>query len=466
MNGRPFTAYGQPLALAPQAFGVVVAPRHEPPRHRMIDGVAVVDVTGPLANRLDPCADSYEALVSRVGTALAESPRAIVLSFDSPGGVVSGMFDAASSIRSMCAEAGVLLVAHVTGQATSAAYALACVASSIYVSPTGIVGSIGCIGALVDQTALDGAMGMRYSLVTSGARKADGNPHSVTTDAAIAAMQVTIDASASAFVDHVTANRRITRAEVVGLEAGIVQGRAAVAAGLADGVATINEVLALVRSGADVAAASAQATTEGTTNMDENEKAYRASLQAVLDDEKSDEKAKAKAKAVLAAMDGDSDEGEKKPEKSDDDTEAKAEVDEKKPDETNAIAALATHTGSVEARLAVIEKAYESEQRKALRASRADVSAGIHDALGGLSLAAYRDALAKIEKPKTPKPAATATVAATRGDGQGARDDARVSTNSVMARAMGLAVDDRVGVKRTDNTITFYARHADASKAG
>lgn len=460
---RLFTEYGQALALNPQAFGMVIMSEPIARENRSIDGCAVVDVHGPLMHHADPFCDSYDAIKARVAQALESHPRALVLDVDSPGGLVAGCFDTATEIRAMCDAAGVPLIAFASGQACSAAYALACVASKLYVSATAIVGSVGVIDALLDQTAQDAALGLRYSLITSGARKADTNPHSVTTDAAISTAQRHVDSLASQFFAHVAARRPMSTGEISSLEADVVVGPEAVALGLADEVATLSTVLALVGTGAEAAAASAQSNT-GDTTMTEEEKA-RAALQAIVDDESSDEKAKARAKAALAAMSDEEPDGDEA--RSETETEPKPEEEEAKASaRSKAIGALAQHGNSLEARVKQLEAEIDTDRKAALRASRPDVAPGVHDALGALPLADYRAALAKIEKPKRPNLAAAVTPSATRGDAQG-QDGPRLSPSAKidLDRRMGLA-SETVGVVQNGNRLTLGGVVASNGKVG
>jgi ClpP class serine protease len=373
----------------------------------------------------------------------------VVLSIDSPGGLVSGCFDTADEIRAACDDRKATLVAYVDGQATSAAYALACVASRVYVPPTGIVGSIGVIDALVDATVQDRAMGLGFTIVASGARKADGNPHAPVTDAAVAAAQSRVDDLAGLFFAHVAARRGVSTEQLSSLQAGLVHGSQAVAAGLADAVATLDQVLALVRSGADVAAASAQTpTTTEVTNMDEEqEKAYRASLQAVVDDEKSDEKARSRAKAILAAMDGEPDGDE--PQK-----EGKAEGDEphKEPDGDEAAKAV---SASATARAADTDRLDRIERRQLL-STRPDLSEAQRTALASVPVSALEAALLAIPRAAV-KPAATATVAATRGEGQGpSRGVPAPTPHDELDRAFGGARAESPVRKDRDNPTRTY----------
>lgn len=205
---------------------------------------AVVEIRGVLMHHADnPFFDSYDDIRARVAMALGEGARTIVLAIDSPGGLLSGMLDAAVGIRRACDATGARLVAYVDGQACSAAYALACVADELVVSSTAIVGSIGVLDTLLDVTAADAASGLRYSVVASGDRKTDGNPHTETTSDELAATQARVDELAAIFFDHVAAYRPITSEQVRALQAAALAANRAVEVGLADRVASLDDLL-------------------------------------------------------------------------------------------------------------------------------------------------------------------------------------------------------------------------------
>src|SRR4051812_16514999 len=95
------------LALARQAWGMSFDARGDGSLVEHRDGIAVVSIRGPLMHHSHYWCDSYDAIKERVLEALSSSPRAIVLSIDSPGGLVSGCFDTANEIRAAAAAAGV-----------------------------------------------------------------------------------------------------------------------------------------------------------------------------------------------------------------------------------------------------------------------------------------------------------------------------------------------------------------------
>src|SRR5690606_16232793 len=181
--------------------------------------------------------------------------------------------------------------AYVDGTATSAAYALATAAGHIAAPPSAQIGSIGVLRPLVDASRQAEMFGLKFTLVASGARKADGAPEVPTSDEAIAEAQRQVNELAEMFFALVAEHRGVSADEVRALEAGIVHGAEAKRRGLIDEVTTLDALLASITSGA-----------ANEDDMDEEEKARKA-LQAILDDEDADEKSKARARKALAAMD-------------------------------------------------------------------------------------------------------------------------------------------------------------------
>lgn len=432
------------LALDQRAFGMVLMAAPAPPENEEHEGAQVVTIRGPLMHHADPLCDNYDAIRARVVEALSKGPKALVLRIDSPGGLVAGCFELANDIERLSEAAKVPVLAYVEGQACSAAYALACAAESVHVSATAAIGSIGIIDALVDATKADAAMGIRYTLVASGARKTDGNPHAETSEDAVKASKARVDTLAEVFFDFVATSREIDASKPRALEASVVHGVEAKSLGLADEVGSFNQMLASLASSNRPAAA------ESEEAMDDEK--MRASLQAVIDDEKSDEKAKAKARRMLAAMDESGDEDEKAKAakaQSDEDEKAKAAKAEsdKKDEEARAAAAAAAAKAETdedakatalralgEAHALRAERAAEKEalERKDLLASRPDFAPDVVAFLAKASIEQVRDAVKNFKRGPAravQAGAAAVTPVATRGATQGdptdVSDDAR-----------------------------------------
>ena len=238
---------------------------------------AVVNVRGPLEHHLDSQGDSYDAIVQRVTEAFAGIctdengeqedegvPEAVILRIDSPGGVVSGLNECVKKLRALSAAAEIPLIAYVDEMAASAAYALACSCDEVYLPKSAIAGSIGVISTMVDQSALDKAMGLRFVTITSGARKADGHPHVPISSDAVAAERGRVDKLAGQFYRIVQQARGLSPKAVQSYQAGIFLGDEAVKAGLADGVMSWDAFIGALSDGAS--AGGAGKTSHGSTN--------------------------------------------------------------------------------------------------------------------------------------------------------------------------------------------------------
>jgi signal peptide peptidase SppA len=217
------------------------------------DGVAMVSIDGPLAQRAWSCwmfgGDGYDAIVDRCRSALANpKTSALVLKIDSPGGEVAGCFDAVRTIRALGERAGVPIVAYADELAASAAYALACAAEAIVLPDSGCVGSIGVITTVIDQTAALEQRGLKVHVIASGARKADGHGAIPLGDEARAAIQGEIDYLArDVFAPEVAQARGLSVEQVMGLEAACFLGPQAVDAGLADRVGNLSSAVEMAR---------------------------------------------------------------------------------------------------------------------------------------------------------------------------------------------------------------------------
>jgi signal peptide peptidase SppA len=260
-------ALARPLLLDPRALDPIrgaagFRPKAEGPRGMgggsdpfERDGdMAVVGVSGPLAQRAWSCwmfsGDGYDAIVARAGAAFRDrDTRGVVLRLDSPGGEVSGCFEAVRTLRAMARDSGKPLVAYVDEMACSAAYALACAADEVVLPDTGLVGSIGVIMTVESYAEQLAAEGVSVALITSGAAKADGHPAVALSDDARARLQADVDQLAQVFAAEVAAGRpALTAKAALGLDARVLIGPSAVAAGLADHVGSFSVALERARS--------------------------------------------------------------------------------------------------------------------------------------------------------------------------------------------------------------------------
>ena len=434
------------LALAPEAFGDMFAERSPEPSPVPGDA-AVVSIRGPLMKDADLFFDSYSGIRARVTEALARRPSALVLAINSPGGLVAGCFETARAIRAAADAAGVPMVAYVDGQATSAAYAMACCASRIVAPASALLGSIGVIQPLVDATGADAQQGLRVEFVTSGARKADGQSSAPITDDTREAVRGIVMAQARIFFELVSEYRGLSVEDVEALQARVMVASDAVSIGLCDEVADLDSLLATLASA-------------GTENEETpmTIKAATEMLKALAMGD--DEEQKAMATRMLAAMEGEEDDEE--------DKEASAEFGEedKEDDKEEAKSTAIDGEGRALAEIAQLraEMALERDtvKRDALIKSRPDLDAkalAYCKARNAKEVAAFLDLLPK-SIGAAEMAAAAGTIATVQGPGQGER---RASPEAVAAIA-ALAGRTKVtyGVKNVGNT-QYFGVPVDAS---
>lgn len=441
MTGHRFMPVG-PLALQPQAFGMFVMEMPEPPCVQYVGQTAIVSIRGPLEHHASAFCDSYDAIKARIVEALTTSPRAIVLSIDSPGGLVSGCFSTAREIKALCEAARVPVYTFVDGCCASAAYVLGCIGQRISVPEVGMVGSIGIIDAILDTTRQDAAMGMRFSFIASGARKTDGNQHVPTSDEALAVAQARVDSMAQLFFSYVSESRPLAPEAVAGLQAGIRHGAEAVAAGLADDVCTLDQLLAQIASGAIATV------TKPEVTMSAYEDAIAALRKAAASD---DEKVASKAKRMLAAEFGEDEAppADAPPADEPDGDEAKAKAAaaaEAASGEEDAKSVALAAKAEVMALKAQIAATAEDAERSALLATRPDLDAATKKLLASESPAKIRAWLSTL--PVVPgraaKLAASANVTGTQGDSTASGSMTLDQANA----ALGIATNESAGIRR------------------
>lgn len=236
----------------PSAFTSQTSQWAENGLYRMVGDVAVFDIFGVLSHRGGFQADSSYILgyqtIARQLTAALDDPQVggIVLNFDSPGGEVAGAFDLAAMIHESRGRKPMQAVA--SDLAASAAYLNAAAAGSIAVTQNAYIGSIGVVMRHVDFSQALASEGIRVTHIFAGARKVDGNPFEPLPDAVREQFQGEITALYDGFVAAVAGYRGMNESAIRATEAGIYRGQAAIDAGLADRMATPDQVIAEMQS--------------------------------------------------------------------------------------------------------------------------------------------------------------------------------------------------------------------------
>lgn len=205
-------------------------------------GIQVVDVHGVLVSRgshINPCEQmtSYEGLRRELQLAMADPlVEHVVLDIDSPGGAAVGAFELAADIRAMTQQKPITGV--VNFSAYSGGYLLASACTDIVVSQTSGVGSIGVIASHLDRSQMNEKMGVKVTTVYRGAHKNDLTPHEPISEQSLKVLNDIVEESYQLFVKTVADYRGLSVQQVIDTEAGLFRGPAAVAAGLADRLAS------------------------------------------------------------------------------------------------------------------------------------------------------------------------------------------------------------------------------------
>ncbi len=171
----------------------------------------------------------------------------IVIDVDSPGGLVDLVPETAAEIRD--ADKPIVAVSNV--EAASAAYWLASQADELVVTPSGQVGSIGVFMVHDDWSGYNERIGIVPTYISAGRFKTEANPDEPLSEEARQALQAEVDHYYDMFVSDVAAGRGVSDADVRGGfgEGRMVNAAQAVADGMADRVASFEEVIAdLVRN--------------------------------------------------------------------------------------------------------------------------------------------------------------------------------------------------------------------------
>lgn len=342
--------------------------------------VATVEIGGggPLEHHVHPACDSYDEIKTRVQAACQSNAKYVLLSIDSPGGLLAGCFDTVVELRAIAAKSNKLLVAYVDAQATSAAYALCLAADYITIPTTGLAGSIGVIEGALDETMRDRAMGQQYKFFGSGALKTAGNTHVPFTEreAGIQALANTVDGVAEEFFKLVATYRpALTPEKVKGFQAGIFFGANAVAQGLADQVLTLDETIHMLATTGWPAVPTTSPATEPKMSLREYLAKMAESEDASPEDREHAKRALATYDSPAKEPDGDEPKAEAPAEhKEPDGDEPKAEAPAEKPaeerDEPKARALAGATSAEHYAKISALATRpdFTAEQRKTLMA--------------------------------------------------------------------------------------------------
>lgn len=214
--------------------------------------IAVVPITGVMTRH----GGWFAVGTSKIGRSLRQldadpSVGAIVLDIDSPGGSVYGTDELASVVYEIRQSGRTKIVAVADPLMASAATWVGTAAEKVYAIGSADVGSIGVISTYTDYSAMLEAKGIKVTIERTPEMKAIFSGVEPATDEMRETMREQLQQSYEKFISAMARNRGVDRDSVETKFGGgkMMNASLAVRAGLIDGVASIDEVVAdLVRA--------------------------------------------------------------------------------------------------------------------------------------------------------------------------------------------------------------------------
>lgn len=168
----------------------------------------------------------------------------IVLDIDSPGGSSYGVTELANEIYR--ARGSKPIIALANSLAASAAYWIGSAADQFFVTPGGVVGSVGVYAMHQEVSKMADNLGVKTTFIKAGKYKTLGNQFEPLSDEAIARVQQRVDDVYEQFLHDVAQGRGVSLETVRNGfgEGDVMTAKRAKAEGMVDGIATFEQVLA------------------------------------------------------------------------------------------------------------------------------------------------------------------------------------------------------------------------------
>jgi ClpP class serine protease len=217
----------------------------------MIGDVAFIKVDGPLTYKpvrmmCAPEGTSYCGLIEDVQEAIDAGARNIVFTYSSGGGQALGCFLSADEVRAMADEAGVKLTAYIEEGAHSAAYAWACMADEVIISPDASAGSIGCIVAIMDNSKQLEQEGLKRVVISSLDGKSPFNEDGSFSDKFLKKIKEDVDRLGLQFSNYVSKHTGLSVETILAMDAQSFHAEKALELGLVNKIMTPREFLKYV----------------------------------------------------------------------------------------------------------------------------------------------------------------------------------------------------------------------------
>lgn len=209
------------------------------------NNIGFLFIDGPIIPRADFFSEvsgmvSVERMTNEFNMLLSnEAVTDIVLIMDSPGGAVTGISGFSNLVKNSSKE----VTGYVWGMAASACYEIASACHNLISADTGMVGSIGTVFSMVDDSERMKKQGLKHVEIVSS-QSPNKRPDIDSVDGR-ATIQQMVDDLADVFVDTVATNRNVTRETVLNTFGGgamFVANRAQ-KVGMIDAIGTLESVI-------------------------------------------------------------------------------------------------------------------------------------------------------------------------------------------------------------------------------
>jgi len=195
-------------------------PSMQPLEEQVLEGegeakILLLDISGIISEKKKPGGLGFTqkaSLVARIKEELQKakgdsSIAGVVIKINSPGGTVTATDIIYHELMQYKKQAGVRIVACLTGTATSGGYYVASAADEIIAHPTCVTGSIGVIAMKFNVEGLFAKIGVQEETIKSGDKKDIWSPFRPSTPEEREIMQTIIDQLHERFVKVVLAGR-------------------------------------------------------------------------------------------------------------------------------------------------------------------------------------------------------------------------------------------------------------------
>lgn len=221
------------------------SPAGRAPPYEVIDGVAVIEISGPLMKAQSSLGGTSSVMARRQvrSAAARKDVEGTLLRIESPGGTVAGTAELAEEV--FRADLRKPVWTYFEDLGASAAYWVGSQARKVYANATALVGSIGTYAVAVDSSAAAAKEGLEVHVIRAGEFKGAGEPGTKITPEHLAEWQARVDGLNEFFLKGVARGRRLPIERVRELADGRIHlANKAVELGLIDGVLTFDETLA------------------------------------------------------------------------------------------------------------------------------------------------------------------------------------------------------------------------------